>query len=63
MEADTADQEESALCHADLLSDLINVLLLSVLEAAHIASLFTNNSTLKDCMRRGSSYHMTKAAS
>ena len=40
MEADATDQEEAALRYADLLPDLIDVLLLGVGEDGHIASLF-----------------------
>ena len=40
MEADAPDQEAAALRYADLLPDLIDVLLLGVGEDGHIASLF-----------------------
>ncbi len=46
MEADATDQEEAALRYADLLPDLIDVLLFSVGEDGHIVSLFPNNTAL-----------------
>ena len=52
MEADATDQEAAALRYADLLTDLIDVLLLGVGEDVHIASLFPNNASLQERKRR-----------
>ena len=46
MEADTTDLETATQRYADLLPDLIDVLLFSVGEDGHIVSLFPNNTAL-----------------
>ena len=52
MEADTTDLETATQRYADLLPDLIDVLLLGVGEDGHIASLFPNNASLQERKRR-----------
>jgi 6-phosphogluconolactonase len=52
MEADAIDIEVAAQRYADLLPDSIDVLLLGVGEDGHIASLFPNNASLQERIRR-----------